>query len=170
MVNNPNQGRFPSMNIYPLRAFISDDITAVAEIYHQAAKTLGQGFYSPEQIAIWADYPRSHLDEFETLINQGHTLVAVDQANQPIAFGQLHPINHLTLLYVLPEYSHRGLGKQLYTTLEAIALANKQTDLSVTASKVSKGLFKQLGFELIEEEVSLRNNIPFERYNMVKVL
>ena len=158
------------MNIYPLRAFISDDLNAVAEIYYQAAKTLGQDFYSPEQIAIWADYPRSHPDEFEALINQGHTLVAVNKNNQPIAFGQLHPTNHLTLLYVLPEYSRQGLGKQLYTTLEAIALANNQVNMSVTASKVSKALFEQLGFELIEEEVSLRNNIPFERYNMVKVL
>lgn len=158
------------MNIYPLRAFISDDINAIADIYHQAASKLGQHAYSPEQVSIWADYPRSHFDEFEALVSQGHTLVAVDEKNQPIAFGQLHPANHLTLLYVLPEYSRRGLGKQIYTALEAIALAKKQTSLSVTASKVSKGLFEQLGFELIEKEVSLRNNIPFERYNMVKVL
>ena len=158
------------MNIYPLRAFISDDIHAVAKIYHQAASVLGQQHYSPEQVSIWADYPQAHFEEFEALVSQGHTLVAVDSLNQPIAFGQLHPENHLTLLYVLPEYSRQGLGKQLYTALEAIASANEQTSLSVTASKVSVGLFEQLGFELIEKEVSLRNNVPFERYNMVKVL
>ncbi|MCW8328589.1 GNAT family N-acetyltransferase [Photobacterium sp. SDRW27] len=158
------------MNIYPLRAFISDDIDAVADIYHRAATTLGKDFYSPEQITTWADYPRSYPDEFETLVNQSHTLVAVNNNNQPIAFGQLHPSNHLTLLYVLPEYSRQGLGKKIYLTLEAIAIANSQSTISVTASKVSKSLFEQLGFELIEEEVSVRNNIPFERYNMVKVL
>lgn len=158
------------MNIYPLRAFISDDIHAVAEIYYHSASVLGQQHYSPEQVSIWADYPHSHFDEFEAFMYQGHTLVAVDEKNQPIAFGQLHPVNHLTLLYVLPEYSRQGLGKQLYTAFEAIALAKKQTSLSVTASKVSRGLFEQLGFELIEKEISLRNNIPFERYNMLKIL
>ena len=158
------------MAIYPLRAFISNDIDAVAQIYSQAASKLGQEYYSPEQLAMWADYPRRHFAEFEQLISQGHTLVAVDHINQPIAFGQLHPNNHLTLLYVLPEYSRRGIGKQIYTALEAIALDKGEKILSVTASKVSKELFIQLGFELIEKEVSLRNNIPFERYNMVKML
>lgn len=128
------------MNIYPLRAFISDDIHAVAEIYHHAASELGQQYYSPEQVSTWADYPHSHFDEFEALMCQGHTLVAVDEKNQPIAFGQLHPANHLTLLYVLPEYSRQGLGKQLYTAFEAIALAKEQASLSVTASKVIKKL------------------------------
>ncbi|WP_299018050.1 GNAT family N-acetyltransferase [uncultured Photobacterium sp.] len=158
------------MPLFQLRGFISDDINDVAKIYHNAASKLGRHYYSPEQITLWADYPQNHFEEFTMLLSQGHTLVAVDEKNQPIAFGQLHPANHLTLLYVLPEYSRQGLGKQLYIALEAIARNKGESSLSATASKVSKTLFEQQGFELIEEEVSLRNNIPFERYNMVKIL
>lgn len=158
------------MQIFPLRAYISDDIGTLARIYQQSATELGSPYYSAEQIEIWAGYPQNNSDEFEELLGQGHTLVATDDKNKPVAFGQLHPENHLTLLYVLPEFSRKGIGKQICATLEAIARSKGQKSLSVTASKVSKGLFEQLGFELIEEEISLRNNVAFERYNMVKQL
>lgn len=155
---------------FTLRPFAIEDTPRLAQIYSRAAAISGKGHYTQAQIEMWASFPLQHFDEFQTILLQGYTYLAADHRGNPIGFAQLHPTNHLTLLYVLPEFSRQGVGQQLYQHLETIAIADKQTFISVTASKISKGMFEKMGFIAIETELSLRNNIAFERYNMTKYL
>jgi len=158
------------MTAFTLRPFEIEDTPTLARIYTRAATISGREHYSQMQIDMWANFPVQHFDEFQAMLMQGHTYLATDHQGNPIGFAQLHPTNHLTLLYVLPEFSRQGVGQRLYQHLEAIAIADKQTCISVTASKISKGLFEKMGFISVETEISLRNNIAFERYNMTKFL
>ncbi|PSW05185.1 GNAT family N-acetyltransferase [Photobacterium lipolyticum] len=158
------------MTAFTLRPFEVEDTPVLARIYTRAATISGREHYSQPQIEMWANFPVQHFDEFQAMLKQGHTYLAIDHQGKPLGFAQLHPTNHLTLLYVLPEFSRQGIGQQLYKHLEAIAIADKQAFISVTASIISKGLFKKMGFISVETEISLRNNIAFERYNMTKYL
>ncbi|PSV63670.1 GNAT family N-acetyltransferase [Photobacterium profundum] len=130
---------------------------------------MGKTQYTKHQVQMWADYPIQYFDEFKAMLANGHTYVAISSCGEILGFGQLCPTDYVTLLYVLPEYSRAGVGTTIYKQLEDIAQDNQQKCLSVTASKISKGLFEKLGFEVIDTEISLRNGIEFERYNMVKI-
>jgi putative acetyltransferase len=158
------------MTTVTLRPYNPTDTERLAHIYTQAALILGKTQYTEQQVQIWADYPIQYFDEFKAMLSNGHTYVAASGCGEILGFGQLCPTDYVTLLYVLPEFSRAGVGTTIYKQLEIIAQDNQQKCLSVTASKISKGLFEKLGFEVIDTEISLRNGIEFERYNMVKIL
>ncbi|WP_318423121.1 GNAT family N-acetyltransferase [Photobacterium leiognathi] len=142
----------------------------LTEIYSQSIIQLAPPFYNSAQIEMWANYPQQHPEAFAELLQQGDVIIAIDAHNHAIGFGQLHPHNYISLLYVSPQASRQGIGRAIYQQLEQIAIKTHQTTISVTASKLSKPLFKQFGFELIDTEIAVRNGIEFERYNMVKIL
>ncbi|MEH6532329.1 MAG: GNAT family N-acetyltransferase [Photobacterium frigidiphilum] len=157
------------MTTITLRPYNPTDTERLAHIYTQAALILGKTQYTEQQVQMWADYPIQYFHEFKAMLSNGHTYVAASGCGEIIGFGQIHPTDYVTLLYVLPEYSRTGVGQTIYKQLENIAQDNQQKCVSVTASKISKGLFEKLGFEVIDTEISLRNGIEFERYNMVKI-
>ncbi|WP_041395302.1 GNAT family N-acetyltransferase [Photobacterium profundum] len=157
------------MTTVTLRPYNPNDTKRLAHIYTQAALILGKTQYTEQQVQMWADYPVQYFDEFTTMLSNGDTYVAISDCGEILGFGQLCPTDYVTLLYVLPEYSRAGVGTTIYKQLENITQEDKQKCVSVTASKISKGLFEKLGFEVIDTEISLRNGIEFERYNMVKI-
>ena len=96
-------------------------------------------------------------------------MVAIENENI-VSFGQLFPNNHIALLYTHPSYARQGLAKNIYFALEKIAFESEEKTLSVEASKVSKPFFEVVGFQIMEEEIAIRNQIEFLRYKMQKQL
>ena len=142
----------------------------LSQLYYDAITKLAPAYYHPQQVKIWADYPRKHPNEFAKLLTQGTVIMAINSKGKVMGFGQLHPKNYIALLYTLPEFNRLGVASAIYSKLEQLAYISHQTTLSATASKLSLPLFRKLGFELIDTEVAVRDNITFERYNMVKLL
>lgn len=142
----------------------------LAQIFHNAVIELAPPFYNAAQIALWANFPIHHSDAFGELLLQGHTVIAFTPDDDIAGFGQLHPNNYVSLLYVSPHYQRQGIATTIYHQLETLARRHQQATLTVTASKLSQPLFEKMGFELLETEYALRNNIAFERYLMMKIL
>lgn len=151
-----------------LRPFASDDVVELVDIYRDAIRCSGPGFYSPEQIAVWSRYPED-MAEFQTRLSAGTTMVAVDDG-VPVAFGQLDPADHIALLYCRGSHVRRGLATQIYQALEARAVELGQVTLDTAASRVSRPLFEKLGMRVIEREEVVRHGIVFERFRMAKLL
>jgi putative acetyltransferase len=158
------------MTTITLHNYQSHYFSQLAQVYSDAVIEQASPVYRPEQIAMWADYPSSHPADFAALLKEGTVLMALSKSHHVVGFGQLNPRNYVSLLYVLRDYSRQGIATTIYNQLEHLARIDMQSTISVTASKVSKPLFEKLGFELIEDELSLRNNIEFERFIMVKPL
>ena len=142
----------------------------LSQLYYDAIIKLAPAYYHPQQVKIWANYPRKHPKEFAKLLTQGDVIMAINNKGQVIGFGQLNPKNYIALLYTQPEFNRLGVASAIYRKLEQLAYITHQTTLSVTASKLSQPLFQKLGFELIDTEITIRDDITFERYNMVKLL
>ncbi|WP_233217772.1 MULTISPECIES: GNAT family N-acetyltransferase [unclassified Photobacterium] len=142
----------------------------MSQLYYDAITKIAPAYYHPQQVKIWADYPRKHPNEFAKLLTQGAVIMAINNEGSVMGFGQLHPKNYIALLYTRPEFNRLGVASAIYSKLEQIAHISHQTTLSVTASKLSLPLFSKLGFELIDTEIAIRDDITFERYNMVKLL
>ncbi|EAR54166.1 hypothetical protein SKA34_10398 [Photobacterium sp. SKA34] len=142
----------------------------LSQLYYDAITKLAPAYYHPQQVKIWADYPRKYPNEFAKLLTQGTVIMAINSKGKVMGFGQLHPKNYIALLYTQPEFNRLGIASAIYSKLEQLAYKNHQTILSVTASKLSLLLFQKLGFETIDTEIAIRDDVTFERYNMVKLL
>jgi putative acetyltransferase len=99
----------------------------------------------------------------------GTTLVA-EFDGRVAAFGQLHPQDHLALLYTAPAFSRRGIGRTIAAALEERACQAGCALIHTTATRLSRPLFESRGWVLDEVERSPHRGVVFERYRMSKLL
>jgi putative acetyltransferase len=150
-----------------IQKYTANDTTPLAEIYQAAVLKLAGDHYTPKQLQVWSAW--AYESNFHQSLQKGEVLIAIKN-EQIVSFGQLFPNNHIALLYTHPSYAKQGLAKNIYFALENIALKSREKVLSVEASKVSKPFFEIVGFQIMEEEIAIRNQVEFLRYKMQKSL
>jgi putative acetyltransferase len=151
-----------------LRTCTPADAPALAAIYREAVLTLGLQAYTPQQTEVWAEHV-ADLDCFSAPLAGGITLcVEIDQ--QPVAFGQLHPVNHVAYLYCSSAHARCGSATAILNALEEHARAANVDRLHVEASRVARPCFERNGYQVLEEERVVRDAIEFVRYKMEKLL
>lgn len=151
-----------------LRPYTAADLDALAALYRASVCRLGPAAYTPAQVAAWASFAEDRA-AFLALLDRGYTVVAVlDGA--PAAFCQLHPGDHVSLLYTDPRFARRGLATAVYGAVEAVARERGQRVLGTDASAVSRPFFEKQGFALRREEQTIRQGVSITRYQMAKRL
>ncbi len=149
-----------------LRNYIPTDAEALADVYRDAARNLGTQAYTPEQTRVWALHPED-LEEFRATLSEGLTICAV-VGDSPVAFGQIHPVDHVAYLYCHSAHARRGYATAILTKLEEQAEAGRVSVLRVEASCVAKPIFEKAGYHVVEEERPIRHGVEFLRYKMAK--
>ncbi|HEX7028354.1 MAG TPA: GNAT family N-acetyltransferase [Gammaproteobacteria bacterium] len=147
------------------RTCCADDIPHVKRVFKDAVLNIGAHAYSAEQVRVWAAFADDPL--FEDQLKEGITLVA-EQKEQIVGFGQLHPLNHIALLYVDSHYANMHIGSELAKILERKAEESGMKAVSVEASKIARPFFEKQGYTVLEKEVIDRNGVEFERFLMHK--
>ena len=102
-------------------------------------------------------------------LQEGMTLVLWDDS-KPLGFGQLHPSDHVNMLYTSPSAARQGCASRIYAQLEELAIAAGSRSLYTEASHVSQPFFASKGFRVLEKEVVVRGDIRIERFRMQKDL
>lgn len=151
-----------------LRPYRHEDAESLAEVYRDAARNLGRKAYSAEQIHVWAMHPED-LEEFRASLARGLTVCSVVDGN-PVAFGQLHPDDHIAYLYCHSAHARRGYASAILARLEAHAASTNIPVLRVEASIVSRSLFERAGYRIVEEEFPVRHGVRIARFRMEKRL
>ncbi|AOY84429.1 GNAT family N-acetyltransferase [Moorena producens JHB] len=151
-----------------IRNYQVSDAKAVIDVYKNAIMEIASEAYDRKQVEIWSSYPKD-IDQFTKRLRMGITLVAVD-GNNIAAFGQLHPANHIDLLFTAKDYYRQGYATAIYQQLEDEALRQGVNCLYTEASRISKYFFLKQGFTIIEPETVLLRGVGFERFRMEKVI
>jgi len=95
-------------------------------------------------------------------------LVAVDENDQPIGYGDLERNGHLDHLYCHPDFAGQGVGKAIYQQLEMAAKDQGISRLFVEASEAARRLFENQGF-LIEKRLEhMIDGVLIHNYRMTK--
>ena len=63
--------------------------------------------------------------------------------NELVGVGALKGKGHILLIYIQPEFHHRGLGSELLTYLESLA---SDGEVFVNASDFAVGFYKKMGY------------------------
>lgn len=142
-----------------------EDFPQVKRVFKDAVLNIGTHAYSEEQVHSWAAFADDPL--FEEQLKEGVTFVA-EENDEIVAFGQLHPLNHIALLYVDSGHGNRHIGAALVRQLEHRAEDAGMTAISVEASIIARPFFEKQGYTVLDKEVIDRNGVELERYLMHK--
>jgi putative acetyltransferase len=152
---------------FEIRPLESRDIPVLKQVFRDAIAGLASKHYDAVALQAWqasADQP-----DFASRLAQGLTLVATLQGQQ-VGFAQLHPANHIEMLYLSPEGSGLGIAALLYQYLEDEARMAGSRELTTASSLAARRFFESVGFSVLGEETVERQGIALIRLQMRKVL
>jgi putative acetyltransferase len=135
-------------DLVTLRAARPADATAMVRIQDAAVLARWPGHYEDDALRAWTLRARGKDEtHFHARMAVARTLVAEHPEAGVVGFGEIDTENgELTLLFVDPDWTGRGLGARLLVALEEQALADGVSALSLFASKNAIGFYEKHGW------------------------
>ncbi|WP_191061505.1 GNAT family N-acetyltransferase [Geminicoccus harenae] len=153
-----------------IRPYAPRDAQLLATLYLRSVRELGSRDYSAAQVAAWASLCPSP-EQLHALSDDGRTrLVAVDEADLPVAFADLERDGHIHFFYAAPEVAGTGVAQRLYAELEQVARAQHLTRLHAEASERAHRFFLRLGFQVTAKREFTVTGVPIHNYAVEKQL
>jgi putative acetyltransferase len=94
----------------------------------------------------------------------------VNDADEPIAYGDLKADGHIDHLDYRPDAVGKGVASALYDELEAAARQRGLSDISVNASEAARVLFLKKVFSVVHRNDLIRMGVAIHNYSMEKTL
>jgi putative acetyltransferase len=154
-----------------VRKYRPSDAAGLATIFYRSVREVASRCYSQAQVEAWA--PR--LVE-PSVWNRGATaegritIVAVDDADKPIAFGDMETNGHIDHLYSSPDALGKGAASAIYNRLELHARELGLTRLYVEVSEYALPFFERKGYVKIRRNEFALGGVPIHNYSMEKIL
>ena len=105
--------------------------------------------YDAKSLAIWT--PDEVPIGFSELVTTGFYGIKID--NEIAAVGMLDEhTRKIEGLFVLPEFMGRGVGKQLLSYLERLALEHRINELHLDASLNAEAFYQRCGYQSVRRE------------------
>jgi putative acetyltransferase len=153
-----------------VRRFRAGDEADLAEIFFSAIHEIASRHYSAEQVGAWAPQLPA-AERFTARAADGRTiLVAVDESDRPLAYGDLEADGHIDHLFCRPEVAGSGVAAAVYRALEAEAVGKGIERIYVEASEPARRFFAKQGFEMIERQEFELAGVPIHNFRMEKRL
>lgn len=152
-----------------IRRFTPSDADVLATLFHASVREAGILDYSPEQVAAWSPSkpdPERYVRQAESRI----LLVAVDNDDQPVGYGDLGADGHIDHLYCRPDMIGTGVGSALYASIEGAAKEAGIAVLSVEASEGARRLFERRGFRVDARNDFTIDGVAIHNYRMSKLI
>jgi putative acetyltransferase len=153
-----------------IRPFQQGDEAKLAAIFHAAIHEIAARHYSPEQVNAWAPQVPDPA-RFLTRGTDGRTLlVAVDDHDEPLAYGDVEADGHIDHLFCRPDMAGTGITAELYEELEEAGRMRGNHTLFTEASEPARRFFVKRGFQVIERNDFEIGGVPIHNFRMKKRL
>jgi putative acetyltransferase len=151
-----------------IRQYDLHDAPAIAQLFYETIHSINRKDYSEEEVrAVAPEVPDA--DIWHLRMSQRHTLVAEDNS-QILAFAELESDGHLDMFYCRADAVGRGIGRQLYRTVEAQAAELSIVRLFAEVSITARPFFERCGFSIVQQQIVVRQGIKLTNYVMEKRL
>lgn len=133
----------------------TEDLQTVYEVVQHTIKTIYPKYYPVEVVDFFCElHSKSAI---EKNIENGY--VSVLKIDDKIVATGCFVENHITRVYVLPEYQKKGYGTFIMKQIE-VQISEKYDKAYLDASLPAAALYEKLGFSTIKHErYSLRNEV-----------
>ena len=150
-----------------IRRFEPADADALAALFHASVRQAGLRDYSPAQVAAWSPV-KPDPGRYLRLARSRTIVVAVDDGNEVVGYGELEPDGHIDHLYCRPDTVGEGVGSEICAALEAIAMEAGIERLFVEASEGARRLFERRGFGVDARHDFTIRGVAIHNYRMSK--
>ena len=153
-----------------VRPYTPDDAPALVALFHAAVHEIARIYYSQAQVNAWApEVP--DVGRFRTRAADGRTLlVAVDEQDEPLAYGDLEEDGHIDHLFCRPDAAGTGVTAALYAAIEAAARAKGIGLVYVEASEPARRFFERQGFDMVGRRDFEIAGVAIHNFEMEKTL
>jgi putative acetyltransferase len=153
-----------------IRRYEAGEGGTLKAIFTDAILRTGLRGYSEQQVRAWASRAAEAHEYDERAADGRLLLVAADEQNRPIAYGDLERDGHIDHLFCHPDSGRKGIAGALYDELERTAVRWKLQRLYVEASEISRPFFAGKGFKLLRRNDFVFEGTPIHNYEMEKLL
>jgi putative acetyltransferase len=153
-----------------IRCYQAKDAAELPGIFRRAVRTIAPKDYSPAQVEAWASRALS-AERISALYSDGRTaLIATDDGDRPVAFGDVDADGHINMLYCAPEAAGTGIASALYDRIEEDLRRWGIGRAYVEASEAARRFFLKKGFEVLTRRELSIGEVPIHNYAMEKAL
>ncbi|MDJ1501786.1 GNAT family N-acetyltransferase [Xanthocytophaga agilis] len=162
-----------------IREATSNDFQTIQQIAHQTWPDTFGSILSKEQIAYMLDWMYSIPSLEEQITQKSHTFLLAEEEDTTFGYisYQLNYTNQpkvkIHKIYILPSSQGKGVGKALFTQVEAIARSHSQQTLSLNVNRQNPAVqfYERIGFHVTgQENIDIGNGFLMEDYIMEKSL
>lgn len=125
----------------------TEDLQTVYDVVQHTIKTIYPKYYPAEVVDFFCE----HHSMKQIAKDIGNGCVSVLKINEEIMATGCFVENHITRVYVLPEYQKKGYGTFIMKTIE-VQIGEKYDKAYLDASLPAAALYEKLGFSTIKHE------------------
>jgi GNAT superfamily N-acetyltransferase len=151
-----------------IRAYQPKDAGQMARLIYDTVHTINRRDYSLEQVNAWM--PEVPSEEGWAARYPARIAFVAEDQEKIAGFAELEPNGHIDCFYCHHSYQHQGVGRQLYQRLEEEAKTINLERLFVEASITARSFFERMGFQTLQENHFLRNDVMLSNFTMEKFL
>jgi len=151
-----------------IRLFAPQDTEQIARLFHETVREVNQPDYTINQVKAWAPHDL-HFHDWLQFCSQNLTYIAEEQGII-LGFAQLEYNGYIDCFYCHKHCQRRGIGTQIYASIEAKACQLGIERLYTEASITAKPFFLKMGFSLLHKQSVQCRGETFINYAMEKVL
>jgi putative acetyltransferase len=153
-----------------IRLFLSEDAPALAALFHAAVHGIARADYSQAQVDAWSPCVPNPA-RFRARAADGRVvLVAVDDRDAPLAYGDVEADGHVDHLYCRPDAAGTGVTAALYEALEAAARGRGIGRLYTEASEPARRFILKQGFAVVARNDFELGGVAIHNWRMEKRL
>ena len=149
----------------PPRLATAADVPALAALYANTARTLGDWCYTPEQVLAWSTFA-TNVGAFADYVLSATTWIHSAKDGHILGFCGVAPSGEVHSLYVRADHTRQGLGGRMLTHALAAARHQGVQHFAAWVTPFSHPLFERAGFVLVRSSVEPFQGVLFERYRM----
>ncbi len=151
-----------------IRLYQKGDIKQVARLFQDTVTILNSSKYTETEIRMWA--PNNiHFRDWEQSCLEKFTIVA-EINREIVGFAQLNNDGHINAFYCRPDHQGKGIGKQLYATIEDYAQSHGISRIYTEVHASVRPFFTKLGFKNTQKQTVLVHGDMEENYVIHKKL
>lgn len=146
-----------------VREYQISDCKEITELFYNTVHTVNAKDYTKEQLDVWAT-GQVDLKKWNQSLQEHFSIVAVDDIDMIVGFGDIDKTGYLDRLYVHPDYQRKGIATAICSQLESAVQGDIVTHASITA----RSFFEKRRYKVVKEQQVERQGIFLTNFIMIK--
>ena len=152
---------------YRIRKLAETDIPHLRELFRSTVLCVNSRDYTCEECEDWASCGDS-TGHWRDLLSENDFFAALDGIGNIIGFSSMNAGGHLHSLFVHKDWQGKGVGTQLLSEAERLAMEYGAGKITSEVSISARPFFEKHGYKAVKEQKAKANRMYLTNYVMEK--